>query len=139
MNHEGWLKEYGFYTHYVPDDDEDSPTQINIHTHGLPDSFDHPDLQIVVPLEPQTASQILHDIVSWIKKGNEVKVNTPYSFFIKGMDVMFTWAVECDRDVLRLILPDTKGKLLPDEIQDPFSSQWEGTSDTRKGLGYRQN
>jgi hypothetical protein len=136
-NENNWLKEYGFYTHYVSNDD--IPTQINIHTHGLPDSFDHPDLQIVLPLNPQTASSILHSIVNWIKQGNGVKTNTPYSFILKGMDAMFVWAVECDRDVLRLILPDTKGKLLPEEMQDPYTLQWLDTYPERKGLGFRQN
>src|SRR5580692_7078439 len=62
------MKEYGWFAHFVSDD-EDSPTRFNTHTHGLPETFQHLDLQIVVPMPAKVAHGILCNIVNRLKEG----------------------------------------------------------------------
>lgn len=58
----GWnaemMRKHGWYAHFVPDDNK-YPNSINYHTHGLEDSFGHPDLQICFPLPPKIAQRSL--------------------------------------------------------------------------------
>src|SRR5438874_6564535 len=64
------MKKYGFFVHAVADDFLDNtPTRFNVHTHGLPQTWGHADLQIVLPLEPTTCHSLLWAAVHLIKAG----------------------------------------------------------------------
>lgn len=136
LAHAEMIKEYGFYTHVVGSD-SDYPFGFNMHTHGLPDSFDHPDLQIVYPIHPPMLNGFLHVLVDWIKKGNTIEAGKNYDFILDKYDVLFTWATENERDVLRMILPDAQGNLESSKIDTKYRDQWKDTYDKPKGLGYR--
>lgn len=106
FEHDQWAKgcmdKFGFYVHLV---------EFNMHTHGLENTFNHPDLQIVLPLHPLMAHQLIHDVVGLIRKGTAIQPGVRYSKIIKNLDVTFIEATETGRKVLRMILPDTKGNL----------------------------
>lgn len=121
---EQMLKEYGFFCHLVMDD-PDSPYGANFHTHGLPE-IGHPDIQIVLPLPPQVYGGIIHGVYDFIKAGNKLELERAYDNFLENMNVQFVWAVENDRDVLRMILPDKKGETMK-ELMNCNMEQWEGT------------
>jgi len=107
------MKKYGFYIHFVPCDDFDnSPSGVNIHTHGIPESLGHPDFQITVLLDLEIASGILHDLYDSVKAGRTFEAEDVVSnILVGGMKLTFIEAMECDRPVLRVILPDSDGNI----------------------------
>jgi len=125
------LKDMGWYSHiivYAPD----CPYNINIHTHGLPEYFDHPDLQICAPVDPRVLHGILGIIIDKIESGREFPIDALIEVeeVISGYPFLFTWAKESGRDVLRVILSDIN-KNLDREIME-LNEQWEGTFDKSK-------
>lgn len=104
--------EYGWYMHYVFDD-ELSPFSVNIHTHGLLESFKHPDIQVCIPLPKEVVHTIFANIVSSIKDGTLVLEKNKYydDVLAGGYKVKYIDAVENGRPVLRMILPDKAGHL----------------------------
>jgi hypothetical protein len=114
-------EKYGWIIHAVP---------MNVHTHGLPEKYGHMDLQITLNINPNTAGSILHTIVDAIAGGKKFKdgdkadkiITPPYL-------VTFVNKTECGRDVLRVIFPDSKGKLMQDEQAPDFAKQWEDQID----------
>lgn len=127
------INEYGWYAHIVPDDDvRNTPTGMNIHTHHLPESFNHPDLQIVVPVSFNKVNimmGILHSVVdNYIKKGIKLEPGKEYSEVIKNYKVTVAKTKECERDVLRIILPGPDGYIQRNEpMVEPYSLQYKGT------------
>lgn len=119
-----WLKEHGFYWHYIPTTEHTVPLA-NAHTHGLKESFDHPDLQITAPVGFQACAQVLHDVVGLIKEGACFKDGDTSDRVLQGMPVAFLEAVEGDRKVLRVILPDPRGNVTRDLIEAPWDDQFE--------------
>lgn len=97
---------FGWYAHYVPDDDQ-CPGGINYHTHGLIESYGHKDLQIVFPLDMNMCHSIATEVVDKIKAGAKFVPDTFYDEILgNGYKVQFIEAKECDRDVLRILIPD---------------------------------
>ncbi len=120
------IEEYGWYAHYVFD--EDSATQTNIHTHGLPDKYGHMDLQIVIPLPKNVAQGILWAVVRRIESGDVFKAGDMADEIVHEFKVKFVGAIECGRPVLRIILPDKYGGLDQGDFKDEkFGLQYEGT------------
>lgn len=121
------MEEYGWYAHIVMDD-PNCPYNYNIHTHGVPHSFNHPDLQICVPMDPRTAHGVIGCIIEQIKKGKKYDTGVPVfddEVVHGGFPFLFIKAKECGRDVLRIIVSD-KYKNLDRETME-HSEQWEGT------------
>jgi len=108
------METMGWYAHYVPDA-HDCPFGKNYHTHGLPESFNHPDLQICLGMRPETAHMIISNAVEEIKKGKKYEHGKRYDDLIVATDpnlkydVLVLEAEECERPVLRLIMPDKAG------------------------------
>jgi hypothetical protein len=102
------MAKYGWVIHYVspmPGDD-----RFNIHTHGLQEKYEHPDLQIMIAgLDPKIAGKILHNVVDKIEAGEKFEVGN-YGGIIKNLEVQFVVAPEGDRIVLRMIFPNPEGK-----------------------------
>lgn len=121
---EVWLEEHGFYTHFVWDDKQ-SPTGMNIHTHGLAEKFDHPDLQIVLPMDGHQANSILHAMVDQIKTGGTFVPDKEYAGVMKEpYTVHVKEATECGRRVMRVMLPDVNNKHQDSPVAD-FRKQWD--------------
>jgi hypothetical protein len=117
------LKEYGFTINFV-EDDEKSPTFYNICSSGLPESFNHKEIQIVLPLPKETAAQLFHTIVNRIKKGEKFAPNIKYDKIIENWDVMFIDVKYYDSNILRLILPDRHGNLERNIMEEGISVQY---------------
>ena len=120
------LEKYGFFMQGIVDDPS-TPFKFNLHTHGLQECFNHPDLQIVFPLPPDVAAGILHNIVDRIREGEVFKDGTVAQDIVAyELPVKFAAATESGRQVLRVILPDAEGQLDLGVIADPFDKQYEG-------------
>lgn len=99
---------YGWIVEYVPGDPA-APNNINCHTHFLPQQIGHPDLQICLPMYPQTCAGWFHLVVGYIEKGQVFLPGIKYPGILEtGFDLMFIEAKESGRDVLRLIFPDVE-------------------------------
>jgi hypothetical protein len=103
---------HGWHMHYVFDADQDRhPFGVNIHTHGLPDKFGHPDLQICLPLSQERAAALLHGVVNeYLKKGDTITPGEYYNRIAEGLVVTAIATREGDRPVVRLIFPDEEGR-----------------------------
>jgi hypothetical protein len=123
---EKMLKQFGWFAHIVVDD-PDSPTQFNWHTHGLQERYGHRDFQIVCPLPPKVAHQIGTTLADRVKAGEAFGSGQKLAQVLReGLLVKLIAATECGRDVLRIILPDPRGKLDLGEIDEQFALQYEG-------------
>lgn len=124
------MKEHGWYAHIVLDD-PGCPYNYNLHTHGVPGSFGHPDLQICAPLDPKVAHGIIGNIIEQIAHlGKKYEIGiliVDDKVTCGGFPFLLAKAKECGRDVLRVIVSD-KNKNLDRETMD-LKEQWEGTND----------
>lgn len=115
--HDRWavecMERYGFYIHFVFDEDFDnSPSGVNLHTHGISESQDHRDFQITIPLDPEIARGIFHNLYDRVKAGHTFEEGDVVSEILGGgMKITFIEAMECGRPVLRVILPDSGGNI----------------------------
>jgi hypothetical protein len=117
------METYGWYAHFVPDD-PDLP--VNAHTHGVTKSFSHPNFQIVLPIKSEIAHGIFTQLVAMVKSGYELKAGMRYTGVIQdGYEVTFINATECDRDVLRLIIPDAEKHLDEDDMDEVYARQYD--------------
>lgn len=113
----------GWYAHLVGGDDC-SPTGFNYHTHGFVESFDHLDIQIVLPMPQDLCHSVANTVVKNIKKkGQKYSPGKLYDNIMKGYNVEFQYATECGRRVLRLLLPDKNGKSKDSETEQ-YRLQW---------------
>ena len=119
------MKKHGFFIHMVPNDDTQSPSGINIHTHGLEYSFNHINFQFVVPVGETLAMQLMHTLVDTIREGATYEPGKKYSEVLENYNVTFIEATECDRKVLRMIFPDKNGNIDEDKIEEPYKQQYD--------------
>lgn len=112
--------------HFVFDHPE-TPWGVEAHTHGVLESFGHPDFQIVSRLPPGAACEILGNLVESVEAGRRFAAGETAAKIIRGLDVGFAEATEGDREVLRVILPDQRGRLARGEIDPEFARQYSGT------------
>jgi hypothetical protein len=120
------LAKYGWSAHLVFDDG-DSPTGWNMHTHGLRDNYDHPDFQIILPLTPEVAHDILTNLADAVKASRRFAAGDTASGIIHGFDLGFADATEGGRPVLRVIVPDPEGRTARGEIEEAYAVQYVGT------------
>lgn len=117
------VAKHGWYAHLVQDD-TNLFFGFNCHTHGIQENLHHPDLQIVLPMDAQTCLGILHSVVAKIREGKQFKHGDMVEGIIQdGYKVLFINARECDRNVLRIILPDKDGNLEPSSMHWTFDHQ----------------
>lgn len=109
------LIRHGFYIHavmgtaYTPRTKED-PELLDVHTHGLLEKYNHPELQIVFPLgvlSPEVLHQIIHNAVDLIKEGKKLEEGKTYENVIQNYQV----GILNSGNHRRIILPDDKGNL----------------------------
>jgi len=124
------LETHGWVVDVVSDTKDSkcaSGTGRDIHTHGIEESFDHPDLQCVLPVDPKMVHGIFAIIVEMIKKGRKFEAGKCYSDILPNKyKLRFLEAEENDRKVLRVILPDKEGKLHKELMQEDFRIQFNG-------------
>jgi len=119
---------YGFWIDLVIDGGP-APGLVNIHTHGLKQTFGFPDVQIVINIGQRNAMGILHHIASKYRIAATENIGQPYVpgvvyADIATMPTCFVEATECDRPVLRLVVPDKNGSLDKDTMDPLFAKQY---------------
>jgi hypothetical protein len=123
-----YMEELGWYAHIVPDD-VSFPYNMNYHTHGLKISFNHPDFQVCLRVNPRIIHAIVAGLIERIMEGVSFKPGqiVPDAIIGKdGLDLPITFMdLTIDgEDYLRIIFPDEEGKLLKDEISEKYQDQW---------------
>lgn len=104
------MKAVGWYAHCVETGDN-TPFGFNYHTHGFPKTYHCPDMQICLPLSMEVCHGIMWRVVEMMKEGKRFEPGEYYSGILsKDLKVQFIYAVECGREVLRMILPDKHGR-----------------------------
>lgn len=102
------LKTIGWYTTYVPSDC-DSPTHFSARTFGLAQNFNHPDLQIVVPMDDKLTHMIFTNAIRQIKEGMKFIPDdkTEYENIIwNGYKIKFIIGKDGKSSLYRIILPN---------------------------------
>jgi thiaminase len=106
---EDCIKKYGWYAHYIMDDNN-CPANTNAHTHHVLESFGHKDFQICLNVKPEIFNMIFTSLVDEVKKGAKYESGKKYGKIIDGYKVEFIDAIESGRSVLRVLIPDENGK-----------------------------
>lgn len=120
--HTQQMREFGWFAHYVAD--PNMPTGVNFHTHGLIESFGHLDLQIVFPLDARLAHMLFSDTIQRIKDGLVIEPDKEISGIISKFKTLFILAMENERQVLRMIIPDKNGYLAENQLSGMFAMQY---------------
>lgn len=103
------MKDIGWYAHYVTDD-PGTPFQFNYHTHGFPQKFGHPDIQVCFPVPFDIAHRIAWSAAHHLEEGGKLEAGKSSDAILEGYEVMCIKAHESGRDVIRLVLPDKNGR-----------------------------
>ena len=72
------MEKYKFVVHYVMDSyeiefEDQTLSYPSIHTHGLMEHFEYPEIEIALPLDQETAMYIMHTFVNKLKEGVRVE------------------------------------------------------------------
>lgn len=116
------LQTFGWYTH-CERHDCNSPTHFSARTFGLPDNFNHPDLQIVIPAQDKFTHIVFSNAIDKIKEGIKFKADdlTTYDDIIyNGYKVKFIPISNGTETLYRIIFPN-KDHLYTDGI---YSAQY---------------
>jgi len=103
------MKKYGWIVHYIISD-ADYPFSVNVHTHGFPSKFKHPDMQLCVPISQENAQGIMWNLAKRLETGDTFQPNEKYNDIIEGFPVLICHAMENSRDILRVVFPDKNGR-----------------------------
>jgi hypothetical protein len=119
------IEKHGYHVHCVFDikkklKNGEMVEIMNIHTHGITETWKHPELQIIIPLHQSVIEGILQNIVSKIKIGEKLVEGLFYDDIIGNFPVKFLKKPEG----MRLILPDEAGKF-EDSESPVFQAQFE--------------
>ena len=115
------LEKYGWYSHCIPSEDPNTPTGYDYHTHGL-----SPDLQIVMPLPQELAHSIATSVADRIKNGEKLEHGQVLGKVIKNFNVRLARVKDSARPILRIILPDKSGHVMPYDMEEPYEQQYKG-------------
>jgi hypothetical protein len=117
------FREHGWFAHYVHNAC-DAPYHTNIHTHGISQSFGHPDLQICFPLSMEQGQGILHGAVDQIQSGVRIVPRVAHGGLLQDYNVGVVAAIECGREVMRIVIPGSDGNTGERSIDPDFADQW---------------
>lgn len=102
----------GFVTHAILEPTTSPKGMSNDHTHGFPATLNHPDFQIVMPIDPQISHEIFGVFYERIKKGETFKEGQEVEGILQAeRKVKLIEATEMNRTLLRIIIPDPQGSL----------------------------
>lgn len=113
----------GYYIHYSMEDPL-MPYGVNIHTHGMDDTWNHLDFQLVVNLGISTTVGIFKSFAEKIKGGEKFKDGDIVLGIIKGGKVKLIEVDETGRRCLRIILPDQNGEIDIEKMQRECAIQY---------------
>jgi hypothetical protein len=136
LEHEEWkaasMERYGWYAHYVfptgdPAVDGDLGLEpglpkgfFNSHTHGFPEKFGVPDVQLVLPLKVELAHGIFWAIHNRYAGGPVLAIGVPVERVLENFPVILVPAMDKDRAVHRIVLPDPQGRFWDDPDCEPL-------------------
>jgi len=113
-----------WYIHYVIDGSK-IDGMLNIHTHGM-HNYEHLDFQLVLPVSEEQAVSFLNSLCYEVKNGRKY-TEGEYDDDLFSCKYRLELYRETDRDVLRLILPDTQLRFPEDRLcQFPYNLQMIG-------------
>lgn len=110
--------EYGFIIHFVAQQNyrPKKPFDIvDVHTHGVIEKWDHPELQIIFNLgsiSQEIMGQIIHNAVHLIKNGTVLVPGEEYEEIIEKYKVGI---MSPKAGIVRIILPDAEGNTHSEE------------------------
>jgi hypothetical protein len=104
------IAQYSWTSHLIVD----APVP-SIHTHGLDETAHHPDLEVVLPTDPDTLYRLLAPLAEAAAAGTRFSIHTETVGLFKT-PVRFRDAVESGRPVLRAIFPDPCGRWPEDPL-----------------------
>lgn len=117
---------YGWYAHIVTDCKSMDTEPFNAHTHGLPETFEHPNLQIIyTELSQKEISDIFTEVIdSYVSKGYKLHEGLVLELTKYKTSVKFVPTTSYDNEnVIRILLPDGNGKFPGDEGCDEYINQ----------------
>lgn len=117
-----WQKEqmikHGYYIHGVI---FDSVEYMDYHTHGLMESFNLPELQIVIPVSKDIANEIIYRVVESLKRGTmDLTSEFKYLSYMLRLNndtrlhIKFVQLAPPDDHIVRIILSDPNRKFKGD-------------------------
>lgn len=119
----GMIEEYGWVVRYVFETEKKEFGGLaNIYTVGLPQSYGHQDLQIVLPIPQHVAHGVLSEMVMAIQNGQTFESDTVSDKVLRGFDVELKeyHDEEVGASHLRVLLPDPQGFLPSHPDCDPM-------------------
>lgn len=117
------IEKYGFVIHNVFPSSENEILWSH-HTHGLKENFNHTDLEIVLPIDPQIVGSVFHGMVDLIKDGESFENKLTSDKVIKNYSVQLVKVSDGQRDLIRVVLPDVNGKFPSDiDCSDIYKNQ----------------
>ncbi|MBQ3514309.1 MAG: DUF4262 domain-containing protein [Lachnospiraceae bacterium] len=90
------------------------PYTCNCHTHGM-EKYDHLDFQMVLQYDPQEIGRILNTLGLRVQSGESFKDGDLVKGIFEDCDVRLNEFTECNRTVLRVIIPDENNRFPEDE------------------------
>jgi hypothetical protein len=104
----------------------------NAHTHGM-QSYGHLDFQMVLDLGPREIMRILNTLGLRVQAGERFKAGDLVSGIYEDCDIRLDEYLECDRKVLRVIIPD-KYNIFPEDehCMDVYRLQLLATDDLQR-------
>jgi len=123
------MEEHGWVVDAVFDTENskcETGTGVDIHTHGLEESFGHMDLQCTLPADMEMIHSIFCIIVKNIKEGKKYEHGKCYKILDNGYKFRFIKTTQGNREVLRIIFPDKHGKLHKSLMEEKFKIQYCG-------------
>ena len=97
------IEKYGFVIHNVFPSSEYEILWSH-HTHGLKENFNHTDLEIVLPIDPQIVGSVFHGMVDLIKDGESFENKLTSDKVIKNYSVQLVKVSDGQRDLIRVVL-----------------------------------
>lgn len=120
------IQKYGWFAHYVGELEGHRETNlVNFHTHGLSDTHNHLDFQVVLPVPTNVCHSIFWRLVELIEDGRIFEEDEVASGVIgNDYQVTFKKVREGNRQVMRVIMPDASGILDKDELYGMYKNQY---------------
>lgn len=87
----------------------------NAHTHGMA-NYNHMDFQLVLRLPPREIGRILNTLGLRVQAGERFKAGDMVSGIYEDCQIRLDEFEECDRKVLRVIIPDAHN-IFPEDDQ----------------------
>lgn len=107
----------------------------NCHTHGM-DRYGHLDFQMILQVSPEVVGYILNTFGKRVQAGESFKAGDMIEGIFLDCPVRLDSFWECDRKVLRVIIPDGQNRFPEDpECTYPYSHQLLPTEALKTGEG----